>query len=231
MAVSKIHLFFLAVTFLAPVGLCWASRRRQSERFDCVVARLIAGVLIGIEIGEGFVKGVIEQQPLGAMLPMHLCDWALLITAAALWWQAPRCFEAAYFWGLAGTFQGLVTPAIDSSLPAWRIVAFFAIHSGIVVGVLFLIFAKRMRPVPASLPRVVFWSEVYLVLALTANALTGQNYGFLAHPPLTPSLLDYFPQEHWLYVATINAVALGAFALLYLPWWIADARRGAPPAR
>ena len=71
------------------------------------------------------------------------------------------------------------------------------------------------------------WSEFYFVAAQIVNALTGQNYGFLAHPPPTHSLLDFFPSEHWLYVATINGVALVAFALLYLPWWVKDLRSGA----
>jgi len=224
--VSATHLIFLGITVLAPVGLCPASRRLNSEQFDRRVARSIAGILLAIEIGEFLVKWLVERQALTGMLPMHLCDWALVAVAVALWRQAPRWFEVAYFWGLAGTIQGLLTPAIDPALALWRHFAFFSAHSGIVVGVLFLVFAKGMRPVPASLPRVLFWSEMYLVAALMVNALTGQNYGFLAHPPITPSLLDYFPQAHWLYVATVNAVALLAFAILYLPWWIADARRG-----
>lgn len=227
---STIHLVFLVATILAPPALCWASRRRKSAAFDRGVARTIAGVLLATESGELFFKALIERQTPAAILPMHLCDWALLITAAALWWQVPRFFEVAYFWGLAGTIQGLLTPAIDPAFPAWRHAAFFAVHSGIVIGVLFLVFARRLRPVPASLPRVWFWSEIYLLAALTVNALTGQNYGFLAHPPITPSLLDVFPRAPWLYVATINAVALGAFALLYLPWWIIDSRRNAVPA-
>lgn len=222
---STTHAVFLIITCLAPFALRLASRRLKSERFDRGVARSIATVLLATEIGEIFFKIVIERVPTASSLTMHLCDWALLATAAALWWQAPRCFEVAYFWGLAGTIQGLLTPALDPVLAAWRHAAFFVIHSGIVVGVLFLVFAKEMRPMPASLPRVLLWSELYLVAALIVNTLTGQNYGFLAHPPSTPSLLDVFPQMHWLYVATINAVALAAFALLYLPWWIADSRR------
>jgi hypothetical integral membrane protein (TIGR02206 family) len=102
--------------------------------------------------------------------------------------------------------------------------AFFVVHSGIVVGVLFLVFAQRMRPTSDSIPRVLVCSGAYLLTALAVNALTGQNFGFLTHPPITPSLLDYFPHERWLYVASITAVAFGAFAILYLPWWIVDIR-------
>jgi hypothetical integral membrane protein (TIGR02206 family) len=220
--VTTIHLTFAALTVVAPVVLCGASTQLASPRFDAAVRRTLALVLLATELGELAVKFFLEHLPAGAALPMHLCDWALLATAAALWWRAPRCFEVAYFWGLAGTVQGLLTPALDPAHPLWRQTGFFIIHSGIVISVLFLIFAEKMRPVPASLPRVLLWSEGYLATALLGNALTGENYGFLAHPPPTASLLDQFPQTRWLYVATINGVALGAFALLYLPWWLAD---------
>lgn len=225
---STVHLVFLVLTFTLPLLFCGVSRWRPSVAFDRSVCRGLALVLLATEVGELVFKIFVEKVPLGSSLPMHLCDWALLATAAALWWQAPRCFEVAYFWGLAGTIQGLFTPAIDHQLALWRHVAFFLIHSGIVVGVLFLVFARGMRPVSASLGRVLMWSEVYLFTALLVNWLTGENYGFLSHPPSTPSPLDHFPKTPWLYVATINGVALGAFALLYVPWWIADRRKKSP---
>ena len=228
---SGIHLFFLIVTVLLPLVLCWASRRLKSDRFDRAANRSIAGVLLAAELGLFFFKAVIERERFTAILPMHLCDWALIITAGALWWRNARLFEVAYFWGLAGTMQGLLTPALDPALAAWRHAVFFVVHSGIVIGVLFLVFAQRMRPTSDSIPRVLVWSGAYLLAALSVNALTGQNFGFLAQPPITPSLLDYFPRQPWLYVASITAVALGAFAVLYLPWWIVDLRtRRAPRA-
>jgi hypothetical integral membrane protein (TIGR02206 family) len=155
---------------------------------------------------------------------MQLCDWALFITAAALVWRSARCFEIAYFWGLAGTSQGLLTPTVGQDLVLWRRVGFFVVHAGIVASILYLILALRMRPRTESLPRVLLWSEVYFVAALGVNGMTGENYGFLSHRPATHSLLDFFPTAHWLYAATINGVALVAFALLYLPWWIVDRR-------
>lgn len=198
----------------------------KSTTFDRGVERTIAVILLATELGTLLFKAFVDHENPTAILPMHLCDWALLIVSAALWWQSQRLFEIAYFWGLAGTIQGLLTPAIDPAFAVWRHVAFFVVHSGIVIGVLFLVFAKGMRPHWRSWPRLLLWSEGYLVAALVVNALTGQNYGFLSQPPITPSLLDYFPQNRVLYVTTINGVALTAFLLLYLPWWIVDLRRG-----
>ena len=73
--------------------------------------------------------------------------------------------------------------------------------------------------------RIVLWSEIYIASALAVNALTGGNYGFLSHRPEQASLLDLFPDARWLYVATINAVALVFFTAIYLPWLCVQRRR------
>jgi hypothetical integral membrane protein (TIGR02206 family) len=165
---------------------------------------------------------------------MHLCDWGLVLISAALWWHWRTGFEIAYFWGLAGTFQALLTPAIPSDLQWLRAAGFFFLHAGIVVGIFHLLLSQRWRPTPGSLVKVTAASEVYLAVALAVNALTGGNYGFLAHQPPTASMLDLFSRNHWLYVVQLNLTAFAFFAALYAPWLIADliSQRGraTPPA-
>ena len=220
-----LQLGFLISAFAVPWLLWVIGSRLNSRGFERVVCWTLAGALITAELSDFCVKFFVENSPLVSKLPMQLCDWALFLTAASLLWRSARCFEVAYFWGLAGTVQGLLTPTVGLDLALWRRIGFFVIHAGIVAGILYLILVFGMRPEAKSLWRVLFWSELYFVVTQIINALTGQNYGFLAHRPPTHSLLDLFPDNHWLYVATINGVALFAFALLYLPWWIADRRR------
>ena len=127
------------------------------------------------------------------------------------------CFELAYFWGLSGTVQALITPAGDTST-IWRILAFFVIHSVIPAGVLWLMFEFKMRPQRGAFLRVVLWSEVYLLAALFVNRAADANYGFLTHRPPTRSLLDFFSDTPWLYVLQINLTGLLFFLALDLPW-------------
>lgn len=158
-------------------------------------------------------------------LPMQLCDWALAAIVCALWWRWKACFDVAYFWGLAATLQAIFTPAIAADLHWLRKLGFFFIHAGIVAGVVHLIVTARFRPIwPRSIVRIVIASEIYLATALSVNALTGGNYGFLSHKPTTRSMLDVFSDTPSLYVAQINLVAFVFFAALYVPWWIADAK-------
>jgi len=221
-AMSSLQIGFLIAAFLVPWLLWVIGARLQSRRFVTAACWTLAGVLLAAELAEFAVKLFVEDLPFIAKLPMQLCDWALFVTVAALLWRSPRSFEVAYFWGLAGTIQGLLTPAIAQDLALWRKLGFFVIHAGIVASILYLILAVGLRPKARSLWRVFLWSELYFVVTQMVNALTGQNYGFLAHRPVTPSLLDLFPENHWGYVTVINLVALLAFAILYLPWWLVD---------
>lgn len=208
----------LVFTILAPLILWALCRARPQIRVP--VRRALAVILLTFEFSE--LGDQVLSLSIGEALPMHLCDWVLIATALALWWDWRLGFELGYFWGLAGTFQALITPAIDPHLVWWRLGVFFFAHACIVVGVLHLMLTERLRPTPGSLWRVFLCSELYLVCALTVNALTGANYGFLAHPPAQATLLDHFSKTPWLYVLQINVVALLVFPLQYLPWWIWD---------
>jgi hypothetical integral membrane protein (TIGR02206 family) len=156
---------------------------------------------------------------------MQLCDWAAMATIVALVWRKPMAFELAYFWGIAGTMQALFTPAVEITMDL-RTWCFFILHSTIPGGVFWLMFEYGMRPRPRSMWWVLAWSEVYLVCALIANAATGANFGFLAHRPEQKTMLDLFPDPHWLYVASINAIAVVFFLILDLPWIFRRKPRG-----
>ena len=50
-------------------------------------------------------------------LPMQLCDWAMFAVIAALVTLRRGVYEVAYFWGLAGTLQAILTPNLQSGFP------------------------------------------------------------------------------------------------------------------
>ena len=213
-----LQLSSLALAILGPVALWAAHRRRPHPLLDRVFSWSLAALLLVV-----FVAGLVQKYFDGDFdaahaLPMHLCDWTLFAVVAALLWRWQTCFELGYFWGLCGTLLALFTPAIGRDLDLSRKLVFFLDHAGIVAGVLFLLLVPRLRP--RSLTRVLVSSVIYLAAALVVNALTGANYGFLAHTPAQASMLDLFSTTHWLYVVEINAVALLFFTVANAPWWI-----------
>lgn len=227
-----IQLSALVSVVVLPLVFFAAHRWARSVVFETWTRRALAVALIVLEVGmiaTKFHGGASEE-----LLPMHLCDWALVAVAIALWFRSQTAFEVGYFWALAGTFQALLTPAIEFTVAWWRLCGFFYSHALIVVGVLHLLLVERMRPRPRSLLHVFAWSQVYLAAALMVNALTASNYGFLSHRPAQATLLDHFSDTRWLYVLQINVVALAFFAALYVPWLVADlirSRATAPTPR
>jgi len=153
---------------------------------------------------------------------MQLCDWAMFALIAALWGRRRGAYEVAYFWGMAGTLQAILTPNLQFGFPDIHFISFFVAHSGIVVGILYLTLVEGLRPWPMSIARAMIWSEVYFAAASMVNWWTGANYGFLSHHPEGKSLLDWLSHNHGLYLVEMNLLALGFYLVLYAPFWIRD---------
>jgi hypothetical integral membrane protein (TIGR02206 family) len=223
-----IQLGFLIFTFTGPLLLWILSRHLDSMRFARGICWSFALALTGAWAGMMIIHWRAGDLTLDFALPMQLCDWALAATIVALTLRRQLCFELAYFWGLAGTAQALITPAVDTA-SIWRIIGFFVIHSLIPASVLWLVFEFKMRPQRGAWLRTVFWSQVYLALALLVNAATGGNYGFLSGRPAVHSMLDFFSDpvgwKRCLYVLEIDLTGLFFFLILDLPWQIARRSR------
>src|SRR5579862_8822560 len=202
------HLTVIGITILLPVLLAWRAKQPGSERFTRVVRYALAAMLLVNWIAYALFRVARGEFTPALALPMHLCDWATATVIMALVADGRAMYELSYFWGLGGTFQAILTPNIQVTFPNPRFISFFIAHSGIVVAVLFLTMALKLRPRPGSILRTFLWSEVYMVCALAVNALTGGNYGFLTHKPEGASLLDFLSRNHVLYLLEMNLLAV-----------------------
>lgn len=154
------------------------------------------------------------------LIPFQLCDVAAIVAGFALLTRRKLLCELTYFWGLAATIQGLLTPAIRLGFPAWPFVTFFLQHFAVVAAALYLPLVDGWRPDRPwwrSPLRAFGWANVYLAFAMIVNALTGSNFGFAARKPENPSLLDHLGPWPW-YLLGMEALALLFFCLLALPF-------------
>jgi uncharacterized membrane protein YwaF len=81
------------------------------------------------------------------------------------------------------------------------------------------------RPTGAGILRTLGWTEVYFVVAFTADWFTGENYGFLLHKPEAFSLLSYLSDSRLPYLVEFHLLAWVFFCGLYVPFLISDAVR------
>ena len=160
------------------------------------------------------------------ILPLQLCDWGMVVVIVAMLSGNQRWFEVAYFWGIGGTLQAVLTPNLPYGFPDFRFFSFFISHSGNIAGVVFLMLVHKYRPYPMAIVRVFLWTELYFVITVMADAYTGYNYGFLLHKPEAFSLLSFLSDWRPLYLIQMHGLALVFFIVLYLPFAIVDLVRG-----
>ena len=217
------HLVVILLTIALPFVLAAFARKSRWPRSERIVAALLAGMLlvnyVGYEIYLAFTVGLEWKKA----LPFQLCDWAMITIIVALLTGRERWLEVAYFWGIGGTLQAIVTPDLKYAFPNIRFITFFVAHSGIVVAIAFMMIMKKFRPHWISIVRVFAWSELYFVLTLIVDLVTGENYGYLLHPPASASLLDLLSHDWIVYLLEMHLLALIFYVVLYLPFAIYDA--------
>jgi hypothetical integral membrane protein (TIGR02206 family) len=228
-AFGPAHLIILFLTIGLPFALALSVHRTQSrflERSICfaISALLLINYAAYVIIGRRF--GVTQWYH---ALPLQLCDWAMFVIIIALWTGNRRWLEIAYFWGIGGTLQALITPNLRYGFPDLRFISFFLAHSGIIIGIAFLMLVYGFRPGPKSVLRTFLWTELYFVIAFTVDLVTGENYGFLLHKPEAASLLSFLSDWRPLYLLEFHVLAFAFFTMLYAPFAAVDLiKRKAP---
>jgi hypothetical integral membrane protein (TIGR02206 family) len=161
------------------------------------------------------------------LLPMHLCDWATIVTIVTLIRPSQKTYELAYFWCLCGTLLAMVTPDLKSDFPDMRFVIFFAFHGGVVAATLYLTFAARLRPYLSSIPRVIAWTFLYFLAASTVDWVFDVNFGFLRAKPSATTLMSALAPWPW-YIGELAVMAIVLILFFYAPFFILDRARAKP---
>jgi len=217
------HLCAIFLTLAPPVLFAAAFRLTNSKTLDRAVRWSLALLLFANYIGYVVFRWQHGYVDWREMLPMQLCDWTMIAVIVALLKENRwRLLEVCYFWGIGGSLQAIITPNLQFGFPDFRFFTFFLDHGAIVAGIIYLILRRKFRPTLGSLWRTVLWSEIYLVVALVVDQVTGVNYGFLLHKPQAASLLSLLSDWRPLYILQINLVAFAFYALLYAPFLIFD---------
>lgn len=217
------HLAALAVFAVlcgCMIAMARSGRWPAASRFG---EHLLATVLVLLPVVNAWYQANGGSFDFRKALPFHYCDFAAFAGAAALWTRGQWPSEICYFFGLAGTFQGLVTPALQKDFPDPAFFVFFLNHGLVVVTSLYVVLGLRVRPLPGAVWRAMAAMVAYAAFAGAVNAVLGANFGFLCEKSPNPSLLDHLGPWPW-YVASLFFVGLVLYSLLYLPFWIG--RRG-----
>ena len=201
-------------------------KSRNNKKLNRRFRIIVAFVLIIDELLYHGWNIYIQEWTLQKMLPLHLCSVFVWLSAIMLLTKSFRIYEFAFFLGIGGALQVMLTPDIgDYNFPHFRFFQVFLSHGLIITSALYMTIVEGLRPTARSLIRVILWFNVYVVFVFIVNLFLGSNYLYIMHKPETASLLDAMgPWPVYIFVA--EGAAFLTFILLYAPFWLGDIRRG-----
>jgi hypothetical integral membrane protein (TIGR02206 family) len=220
---SAEHLVPLALRVVVSVALCTAARRAP-RRFVHVVAVIIAVVIVVSELSWQPYVLANHRWSVAYSLPVQLCDVGGFIAAAALMWRQLLLVEIAYFWGLGGTLQALLTPDLKDHFPSFPYLQFYATHDLVILAALFLVIGLGLQPRQGAIRRIFLLTLAFAVVLGFVDLITGGNYMYLRQVPAAGSLLNVMGPWPW-YIATGALLTLVVLTTLDAPFWLFARRR------
>lgn len=155
-------------------------------------------------------------------LPISICQSVMIFSPFLLLTKSQRLFDVFYFWGLCGTTNALITPAILGNYgpTKFRYYQFWIGHTGILIIIFYCLFVLQMKITFKSLLRSIIWLGLFSILAIYVNnAIPGANYLFLSGSEKGSSILDLLPTYLPYRIAIMFILVCILFSIAYLPWY------------
>ena len=212
------HIVAMGVILAVPIVLTLVVRWLDSERTTQAICYGFAG---GIAVNEVLnwshrIATVGVHEFVREYMPLHVCGITVFAAVITLVFRRQTAYEIAYFWGLVGATNAVVTPQLELGYPQYRFFQYFIAHGGIVAAALFATWGLGMRPTGRSVWRVFVLLNVLAVVLIGVNLLLGSNYMFLCQPPVTKSPFFFLPWP-W-YLLFLDGMALVLFYVLFIPF-------------
>jgi hypothetical integral membrane protein (TIGR02206 family) len=209
------HLAALGVVALVS-WLAVASVRAWPAAAPLVRGALATGIvaLTAFEMATGAQEGWLTWT---SVLPLDLCDAALVLSVVALLRPRRPLAELVYFWAGSGSTLAMLTPDLQWSYPRFEFVVFFGLHGLALAAALVLVFGLGLHPRAGAPLRVFAITVGWTAFVGVVDALVGTNFMYLRSKPLAATPLDWMGA--WpVYVGTAALLALALFQVLALPF-------------
>ncbi len=156
------------------------------------------------------------------MLPLNICSILIWLSGFMLIFGNYQIYEFAYFMGIGGGLQYLLTPDLGIyGFPHFRFFQTFISHGLLVTIPIYLTVVEGYRPTLKSILRVLLGINIYMGIIFMINNAIGSDYLFINGKPSTPSLLSLLPAWPY-YIIFMELIGVATFLLLYLPFILKD---------
>lgn len=152
-------------------------------------------------------------------LPLFLCSFMALIIPVYTYYRKYWMYEILFFWVIAGTTQGIITPDIANGFPVFDYFRYWIAHVGLVIVMFYATFVFNYRPKFKSVFKSIIALQFYILIMYVVNLALNANYSYLNAKPEGASVLDYFGDWPY-YIVNAQLVIIPYCLLIYLPFYI-----------
>ena len=187
------------------------------------IAKILGISIIALELIKPFLWHSMDY-PWIRLLPIHMCSLSGFFIGIFLLTNRRLFFEVAFFWGIGGGINALITPDVTMTFPDPKYVLFFLGHGLLMVNIGYACIALSNRPTFHSVKNGIFFSLGALPFIYIINLLLGPpaNYWYLgAKPTEGQSIMDFFPDPP-LHIPLLVIIGAILFLLIYSPYWVYD---------
>ncbi len=210
------HLVVLGISFFLCIALPYFAKHNLSAKRQLWLSRIMALWISFGAFNYIFILLLLGDFNYKTDLPFDVCNFTAAILPFIMWKPTKRVHEILYFWILAGTMQGIITPHLYNGFPNFIFIKYWTVHGGLVVYAIYITYVFGFKPTIRSIWKAFILLLGYLVVIYFINLLLGSNYAYVVHKPPTSSVLDYFgPWPVYIFVGATLGLLL--FFIVYAP--------------
>ena len=215
---STSHLAAMFLSIFLFIYIPYRIYKNPEDSWIDMISKSLGILLIGNEVGWVIYKLSLGHTYWAEFMPFELCTInAYLLGFLLIFRPSYAIFEIVYFWAMAGTVHGIITPRLFAGYPHYLFFEYFITHTGIVLATLILVFRYHWKVTWLSVWRAFLWLQVPALINLVFDFTFNVNYMFMRELPKVSSVMDYFGQWPW-YIFACEVFALISFVFYLLPF-------------
>ena len=206
---TALGLSLLAIACVPLIGRCLSVTNRRRAVWALIV------FAVAQEIVDYTNRASFRELNLIQDLPLHLCNYGLVIAAIGMVTRNRFCFEFAYFTGTTAVMQALLTPNLDDLKNLTEYVVYFIHHALIIQFALWNVVVDGMVTSRGAVARTLLLIVAMMLPIGLVNWLTDANYMYLCSRPAVdnPLLFGGWP---W-YIVNVMLIGWVLMLVAILP--------------
>ena len=206
---AALGLSLLAIICVPLIGRCLSATNRRRVVWTLVV------FTIAQELVDYGNRASLRGLSLTEDLPLHLCNYGLVIAAIGMVTRNRFYFEFAYLTGTTAVLQALLTPNLDDLQNLTEYVVYFIHHALIIQFALWNVVVDGMLTSQGAVVRTLLLIVAIMLPVGIVNWLTDANYMYLCARPAVdnPLVIGDWP---W-YIVNVMVIGWALMLVAALP--------------